>query len=459
MVLFWRKSELEKRAEKGDKSALLELVKKGKKDKALSILKEKALESEELAELLFELLAQERRYQELYPYLKRFPSLGRALERARVYRSVGEYDEAIKEYLKVGSFEALKEAYETAYLKDDRKRAYELLKRALELAPPGEKERLEKERDRLERELGLKEEKKEGLLEKLRRGLAKTREAVELGLLFKARKIDEEFFEELEEQLVRADAGVKTALELVKELKREAARRGVKNAEALRGLFKKLLVKLLKPCEGKLKEPSGLTVYLLVGVNGSGKTTTAGKLAYRFTREGKKVLLVAADTFRAAAAEQLEVWARRSGAELVKGKEGADPASVVYEGMRKAKEELFDAVIVDTAGRLHTKEPLINELRKIVKVIKKFKEDEPSEVLLVIDATAGQNALVQAKVFKEAVKVTGIVVTKLDGSAKGGFILAVCRELKIPVKLVGVGEGPEDLQPFSAEAYAEALLG
>ena len=197
---------------------------------------------------------------------------------------------------------------------------------------------------------------------------------------------------------------------------------------------------------------------LFLGVNGSGKTTTIGKLAHRFVREGKKVLLVAADTFRAAAIEQLEVWAERAGADIAKKQEGADPASVVYEGLDRAIKEGHDVVLIDTAGRLHTKEPLINELRKIKKVIQKLLPEEPTETLLVLDATIGQNSIQQAKVFKEAVDITGIVMTKLDGSAKGGSLIPICRELKIPIKLVGVGEGIEDLQPFEVRPYVEALL-
>jgi len=458
MVFFWKKSELEKRAEKGEKGAIAELLRQGKKDKALKILKKYALEKKELAELLFETLLSEGKYQEAYPYLKKWKDLGRAKDRARVYRWVGEYEKALEEYLKVGDYESLKEAGEVSYQKDEKEKALELWQRALPLAPPAEREKLERRIEDLKKELGLVEKKEESLLEKIKKGLKKTREAVELNLLFRGRKVDEEFFEELEELLVKADVGVKTAVEITEELRREAVRKGVKSSEHLKELLKKKLVKLLKQCEGRLKEPEGLTVYVFVGVNGSGKTTTAGKLAYKFVKEGKKVLLVAADTFRAAAAEQLEVWAKRAGADLVKGEEGADPGSVVYRGMKKALEEGYDAVLVDTAGRLHTKEPLINELRKVRKVIKKFKEEEPSETLLVIDATVGQNALQQAKVFKEAVEVSGIVVTKLDGSAKGGFVVAVCRELKLPVKLVGVGEGVEDLQPFDAEAYVSALV-
>ena len=283
---------------------------------------------------------------------------------------------------------------------------------------------------------------------------------MEFGVIFRGRKVDDELFEELEELLVKADVGVKTAVNLVEDLRKTAIRRNIKTSEELKEVTKEKVKELLKGCEGKLNLPQGRkpAVILFLGVNGSGKTTTIGKLAYKFAREGKKVMLVAADTFRAAAIEQLEVWANRAGVEITKKHEGADPASVVYEGIERAMGEGYDLVLIDTAGRLHTKEPLINELRKIKKVIQKLLPEEPSETLLVLDATIGQNSIQQAKVFKEAVDISGIVVTKLDGSAKGGAVIAICRELKIPIKLIGVGEGIEDLQPFSVEEYVEALF-
>jgi fused signal recognition particle receptor len=199
-------------------------------------------------------------------------------------------------------------------------------------------------------------------------------------------------------------------------------------------------------------------VVLFVGVNGSGKTTTVGKLAYRLTKEGKKVLIVAADTFRAAATEQLKEWARRSKADFVGDKEGSDPGAVLYRGLKKAFEEGYDAVLVDTAGRLHTKEHLLREMQKLVKVVKKFDEKGPEEVLLVLDATIGQNSINQAKMFASAVDVTGIVLTKLDGTAKGGAIVAICKNLKIPVKFIGVGESIEDLEPFDPEKFVNAMF-
>jgi fused signal recognition particle receptor len=219
-------------------------------------------------------------------------------------------------------------------------------------------------------------------------------------------------------------------------------------------VLREKLLSYIGNCKGELKEGK---VYLFLGVNGSGKTTTIGKLAHRFKSQGKKVLLCAGDTFRSAAIEQLQVWAQRSGADIVYKEEGADPASVVYQALEKAQKENYDVVLIDTAGRLHTKEPLIRELRKIKQVVQKFYPEEPTETLLVLDATIGQNSLSQAKVFKEAVDVSGIVLTKLDGSAKGGAVVSICSELKIPIKLLGVGEGLEDLQEFDPKTFVEEL--
>ncbi len=460
MVFFWRKSELEKKAEKGDKGAIQELIKQGKKDKALKILKKYADKREDLAELLFELYVKEGKLGDAYRYLEKYgEKIGTAKQRAEVYRSVGKYEEALREYEKVGDYESLLAISRIYNSLGDKEKALSYAQRALKIVPTDRKKELEEYIHKLKKELGLVEEKKESFFEKIKRGLKKTKEAVEFGLLFRGRKVDEEFFEELEELLVKADIGVKTAVELTEELRKEAIRKNIKKGEQIKELLKKKLKNLLKNCEGELHIPEKKpAVVLFVGVNGSGKTTTIGKLAFKLTQEGRKVLLAAADTFRAAAIEQLEVWANRAGADLVKKHEGADPASVVYEALKKAKEEGYDVVLVDTAGRLHTKEPLINELRKIRKVIKKFDEKEPSETLLVIDATVGQNAIQQAKVFKEAVDISGIVITKLDGSAKGGALVAICRELRIPIKLVGVGEKIEDLQPFRVEDYVEALF-
>jgi len=330
----------------------------------------------------------------------------------------------------------------------------EFLERAFKLAKETQKKELEEQILEIKQRLGLVEVKKEGFLERLRKGLKKTRELLEFGVIFAGRKVDEELLEELEERLIRADIGVKTAEQLVEELRKEAIRKNIKTWEELLPVLREKLLGYIGGCKGELKEGK---VYLFLGVNGSGKTTTIGKLAHRFKSQGKKVLLCAGDTFRSAAIEQLQVWAQRSGADIVYKEEGADPASVVYQALEKAQKENYDVVLIDTAGRLHTKEPLIRELRKIKQVVQKFYPEEPTETLLVLDATIGQNSLSQAKVFKEAVDVSGIVLTKLDGSAKGGAVVPICNELKIPIKLLGVGEGLEDLQEFEPKTFVEEL--
>ncbi len=459
-MLFFKKSEVEKRAEKGDKSAILELLRKGKKDKAQKLL-ERYEDDPDLRKVLFDLYVDEENYLQAYRLLERYgEELGNAKTRGLVYEKVGNYTKAVEEYLKVGDFESLYRVGNILSATGNKDKALEILERARKIAPPSKRDEVEEKILSVKRDLGLVEEKKESLLDRLRKGLKKTKESVEFGVIFRGRKVDDELFEELEELLVKADVGVKTAVNLVEDLRKTAIRKNIKTSEELKEVTKEKVKELLKGCEGKLNLPEDRkpAVILFLGVNGSGKTTTIGKLAYKFAREGKKVMLVAADTFRAAAIEQLEVWANRAGVEITKKHEGADPASVVYEGIERAMGEGYDLVLIDTAGRLHTKEPLINELRKIKKVIQKLLPEEPSETLLVLDATIGQNSIQQAKVFKEAVDISGIVVTKLDGSAKGGAVIAICRELKIPIKLIGVGEGIEDLQPFSVEEYVEALF-
>ncbi len=460
-MVFFRKSELEKRAEKGDRSAILELLRKGKKEKARKLL-ERHEDDPDLRKVLFDLYFEEGNYLQAYRLLERYGfELGTAKERAEVCERVGNYGLAVQEYLKVGDWESLYRAGRVLSLIGEEERAIELLERSLRIAPPSKKEEIEEKIKEVKKKAGLiEEERKESFLDKLRRGLRKTREAVEFGVVFRGRKVDEELFDELEELLVRTDVGVKTAVALVEDLRKVALRKNVKKSEDLKEETKKLMNDLMEGSEGRLSLDKGSkpVVVLVLGVNGSGKTTTVGKLAMRLGKEGKKVLLVAGDTFRAGAIKQLEVWAERSGADIVKREEGSDPASVVYEGMERAKEGGYDVVLVDTAGRLHTKEPLINELRKIKKVITRHFPDEPSETLLVLDSTTGQNAIQQAKVFKEAVDITGVVITKLDGSARGGSVIAVWRELKVPVKLIGVGEGIEDLEDFVARDYVNALI-
>ncbi len=301
----------------------------------------------------------------------------------------------------------------------------------------------------------MEEPKKESLLEKFKRGLKKTRQLLKLDSFFKQHKeVDEEFYEQLEELLIKLDVGVDTALNLVEEIREKK----FTNVEEVKNFLKKRFKEILKNCKGEFQLKGKPSVVMFVGVNGSGKTTSIGKLAYKLKKGGKKVLIVAADTFRAAATEQLKTWADRAGVDFVGDREGADPGAVLYKGLQKAFSENYDVVLVDTAGRLHTKEHLLREMQKLVKVVKKFDQSQPSEVLLVLDATIGQNSLNQAKMFASAVDVSGIVLTKLDGTAKGGAIIPICKNLKIPVKFVGVGEGIEDLEPFDPEKFVEAMF-
>ncbi len=301
----------------------------------------------------------------------------------------------------------------------------------------------------------MEEPKKESLLEKFKRSLKKTRQLLKLDSFFKQHKeVDEEFYEQLEELLIKLDVGVDTAVNLVEEIREKK----FTNVEEVKNFLKKRFKEILKNCKGEFQLKGKPSVVMFVGVNGSGKTTSIGKLAYKLKKGGKKVLIVAADTFRAAATEQLKTWADRAGVDFVGDREGADPGAVLYKGLQKAFSENYDVVLVDTAGRLHTKEHLLREMQKLVKVVKKFDQSQPSEVLLVLDATIGQNSLNQAKMFASAVDVSGIVLTKLDGTAKGGAIIPICKNLKIPVKFVGVGEGIEDLEPFDPEKFVEAMF-
>ena len=271
-------------------------------------------------------------------------------------------------------------------------------------------------------------------------------------------QLDDDFYDELEETLIMADMGMEATEEAVEALRTRCKERKIKDQEGARACMREILTQELSAAETGMDLSRRPAVVLFIGVNGVGKTTTIGKLAARWRKEGKKVLLAAGDTFRAAAADQLTIWADRAGVEIVKQHEGADPASVVYDALSAAKARNVDVVLVDTAGRLHNKANLMNELNKISRVIDRECPDSSRETLLVLDATTGQNGLIQAKQFKEAAGLTGIVLTKLDGTAKGGIVVAIARELGLPVKFVGLGEGAEDLQPFDPEAYAEALL-
>ncbi len=300
-----------------------------------------------------------------------------------------------------------------------------------------------------------------GFFAQLKQGLAKTRQNLVQKveeLLTGHRKIDEELYEELEEALIRSDAGVNTAMALVGRLRKEVKARKLSEAEELRGVLQELMVELLGEEKPTNLAAEGPTIILVVGVNGVGKTTTIGKLANYYRQEGKKVLLAAGDTFRAAAIDQLEVWGQRAQTEVIKQREGADPAAVAFDAIQAARSRQADMVIMDTAGRLHNKVNLMEELRKVKRVIEREIPGAPHEVLLVLDATTGQNALQQAKLFQEVAGVTGIVLTKLDGTAKGGVVLGIQGEVKLSVKWIGVGEGMDDLRPFVPHDFAEALF-
>jgi len=301
-----------------------------------------------------------------------------------------------------------------------------------------------------------------GFFNRLKESLTKTRQSfVEKidNLVHRRRAIDEEFYEELEEVLVQADVGIGTSMELVERLRRTVKERRVDDAGELKPILQELIREMLGEERAPLNfQEEGPTVVMVVGVNGVGKTTTIGKMAHLYKSEGKKVILSAADTFRAAAIDQLEIWANRVGVDLIKHREGADPAAVAYDSLQAARSRRADLLIVDTAGRLHTKSNLMEELKKIGRVLGREIPGAPHEVLLVLDATTGQNAVSQAKLFGQAAGVTGIALTKLDGSAKGGVIISVKQELDIPVKLIGIGEGIDDLRPFNAAEFVEALF-
>ena len=300
-----------------------------------------------------------------------------------------------------------------------------------------------------------------GFFDKIKEGLSKTRTALSgtLGGLFTGfSEIDDDFYDELEECLILADLGVDTALKAVSNLRKAVKEQHLKTAEEAKTALKQILVDMLQVGDTALNLSTTPSVVLVIGVNGVGKTTTIGKLATQLVSQGKKVLLVAGDTFRAAAADQLEIWAERSGAAIVRQHEGADPASVVFDGIQSAKAKGVDVILVDTAGRLHNKQNLMNELNKISRIVERELPDAAREVLLVLDGTTGQNGLIQAKQFKEIAGVTCVALTKLDGTAKGGIVIAVADSLGLPVKYVGVGEKAEDLMPFEAEAFVDALI-
>ena len=300
-----------------------------------------------------------------------------------------------------------------------------------------------------------------GFFDKIKAGLTKTREALSgtLGSVFSGfSEIDDDFYDELEESLILADLGVDTSVKAVGRLRKAVREQHLKTTEEAREALKEILMDMLSVGDTELNLSTHPSVILVIGVNGVGKTTTIGKIAKQLTSQGKKVMLVAGDTFRAAAADQLEIWAGRSGASIVRQHEGADQASVVFDGIQSAKARDVDVILIDTAGRLHNKTNLMNELNKISRIVARELPDAAKEVLLVLDGTTGQNGLIQAKQFKEIAGVTAIALTKLDGTAKGGIVIAVADALQIPVKFVGVGEQADDLMPFSAKEFVEALI-
>lgn len=300
-----------------------------------------------------------------------------------------------------------------------------------------------------------------GFFGKLAEGLKKTRESMTRAvdeLLNSFTKIDESLFEELEETLILSDVGIVTAQSICAELRTRIKKRGITDAQEVRGLIKEIVAEMLKGGQ-ELDLSTKPSVILVIGVNGVGKTTTIGKLSANLKADGRQVLLGAADTFRAAAIEQLQVWADRAGVEMIRHDEGSDPAAVVYDAILAGKARGADVIICDTAGRLHNKKNLMDELSKISRVIQREAPGCATEVLLVLDATTGQNALNQARQFKEAAGITGIILTKLDGTARGGVVIGIKEELKVPIKYIGVGEQIDDLRPFDAKEFADALFG
>lgn len=299
-----------------------------------------------------------------------------------------------------------------------------------------------------------------GFFDRLKEGLTKTRKSFveRVDSIFTGRKIDEETLEELEEILIASDVGTKASAEIIKTIREKSEKGEVSDLDSVKGLLKKEMVSILGNSQPIMVYGDKPFVILAIGVNGVGKTTTIGKLAHRFYSQGLSVMFAAGDTFRAAGIEQLEIWAKRANAQLVKHQSGSDPAAVAFDAIAAARHRDVDVVIVDTAGRLHTKSPLMEELKKVKRVIEKTMTGAPQEVLLVVDATTGQNALRQAEMFNNAIGVTGIALTKLDGTAKGGIVFAIRKDFGIPVRLIGIGEKIDDLQDFNPQEFVEALF-
>ena len=300
-----------------------------------------------------------------------------------------------------------------------------------------------------------------GFFDKLKQGLNKTKESLneKINNVFSNfRKVDEDFLEELEEALIMSDIGIETSTKIISNLRDKIKKEKIEDEEQVKEALREEIENILEISDNSLKLETKPSVILVIGVNGVGKTTSIGKMAARLSKDGKKVVVAAADTFRAAAVEQLEIWANRVGCDIVKREEGVDPASVVYDAIKITKEKNADVLICDTAGRLHNKKYLMDELIKIKKVIDKELPDSSEEVLMVLDATTGQNAISQVQAFKETVDITGIVLTKLDGTAKGGAVIGIVNENKVPVKFIGVGEQVDDMEIFNSEDFVKALI-
>ena len=300
-----------------------------------------------------------------------------------------------------------------------------------------------------------------GFFDRLKNGLGKTKNSIneKINNVFSVfRKVDEELLEELEEVLIMSDIGMETSVRIIERLRERIKKEKIEDEEAVKKALREIMQELVDVAEPKLNLATTPSVILVIGVNGDGKTTSIGKIAINLVKERKKVVVAAADTFRAAAVEQLEVWCNRSGSTIIKREEGSDPASVVFDAIKQAKELQADVLICDTAGRLHNKKPLMDELAKINKIIERELPDSAKEVLLVLSAETGQNAIMQVKAFKETTEITGIVLTKLDGTAKGGVVIGIVDENKIPIKYIGVGEQIDDMQVFNSKDFIEAIL-
>lgn len=306
-----------------------------------------------------------------------------------------------------------------------------------------------------------KEKEKKGFFARLKEGLSKTKknltEQIE-NIVFAHRKIDDEFLEELEEILITSDMGMETTMDIIEYIKQEVRKNKLEDTSEIKNVIKKYLVNMLEENEDKEPSTSQQRVILIVGVNGVGKTTSIGKLAYRFKEQGKRVIVAAADTFRAAAVEQLKEWCTRADVEIIASENGTDPGAVIFDAIQAAKARKSDILICDTAGRLHNKKNLMNELSKIFKIVDKEFSEAKIDVYLVIDATTGQNGIIQAKLFSETCSINGLILTKLDGTAKGGIAFPIVNELKIPIKYVGVGEKIDDIQDFNAEDFVNAIF-